>query len=439
MKRVRTVCALSAALLLPVLARAEDPPPSGPAQIFQRQADHQDATDRARNEAPEGHADGHAADSQAHRVLREPEMASAVPASDLAKGTIQIDVAGPDGKPLAGAKIVLGVMASMGGRSEQQATTDAEGSFRFTDLPVGSAQAYRVNVLSAGAKFSSTPFRLPDAEGYRVRIPVLGTTQSDRLVFQLIGQTVVELRDDRLHITQQARLANAGDEVFVLPENGLVVDLPEGFTAFQWQDQMTDQRGEQVLGTGFRLRGSLPPGNVTLGWTYDVPRSGASAKVPVKLPFRTYTYRVISEAPDGLSLRVSEFPEPERVKDEGRTLLFTQVQRQPTDAPLNSLTIKLDGIPGPGPGRYVAVALFALMVAAGLVQASRRASDTEDRRAALADRKKALLDAAKQADAEHARGDTGPEFHAARLADLTTELALVLRDEEGLGAPPTRA
>jgi hypothetical protein len=143
MKRVRTVCALSAALLLPVLARAEDPPPSGPAQIFQRQADHQDATDRARNEAPEGHADGHAADSQAHRVLREPEMASAVPASDLAKGTIQIDVAGPDGKPLAGAKIVLGVMASMGGRSEQQATTDAEGSFRFTDLPVGSAQAYR--------------------------------------------------------------------------------------------------------------------------------------------------------------------------------------------------------------------------------------------------------------------------------------------------------
>jgi hypothetical protein len=131
---------------------------------------------------------------------------------------------------------------------------------------------------------------------------------------------------------------------------------------------------------------------------------------------------------------VNEFPEPERVKDEGRTLLFTQVQRQPTDAPLNALTIKLDGIPGPGPGRYIAVVLFGLLVAAGLVQASRRASDTDDRRAALADRKKALMDAAKQADAEHARGDTGPEFHAARLADLTTELALVLRDEEGLGA-----
>jgi hypothetical protein len=451
--------------------RAEDAPPTGPAQIFKRQADHQQNVDRARNEAageaaqgkaapqsapsapapaapgpsapapgasapsapsgePNDHA--HAPGSQADRVLREPTMPAAVPAPELPRGTIRIEVVDAAGAPLAGAKVVLGVMASAGGRSEEQGKSGPDGTLEFKDLAVGTSQAYRVNVLASGAKFSSTPFRLPEDSGYRVRVPVLATTKSDRLVFQLIGQTVVELRDDRLHITQQARLANAGESVFVMPEDGLLVELPEGFTAFQWQDQMTDQRGEAVLGKGFKLRGSLPPGNVTLGWAFDVPRQGASARVPVRLPFRTYTYRVISEAPEGLSLRVSEFPEPERVKEEGRTLLFTQVQRAPTDTPLSVVNIKLDGIPGPGPGRYVAAGLAALAVLLGLGQAMKRATGTDDRRAALGERKAALLAAAKQAKSEHDKGDTGPEFHAARMEELATELASVLRDEEAL-------
>ena len=109
-----------------------------------------------------------------------------------------------------------------------------------------------------GAKFSSTPFRLPDDQGYAVRVPLKPTTADTGLMFQVIGQTAVELRDDRLHVTQQARLANAGEATVVLPKDGLLVSLPEGFTAFQWQEQMTDQKGEQVAGQGFKLRGSLP-------------------------------------------------------------------------------------------------------------------------------------------------------------------------------------
>lgn len=372
-------------------------------------------------------------------MLREPEMASAVPAPDLSTGTIAIEVVDPSGKPMASATVVLGVMASMGGRTEQRGTTSADGTLSFTKLPVGSQQAYRVNVLAQGAKFSTTPFRLPDQGGYRARIAVRATTTDDRLVFQLIGQTVVELKDDRLHITQQARLANAGDTVFVLPADGRVVPLPQGFSAFQWQDQMTDQRGEQVLGTGFRLRGSLPPGNVTLGWSYDLPREGASARVPVTLPFRTYTYRVIAEAPEGLKMRIAEFPEPERVKDQGRDLFFTQVQRKPTDVPLSSLTIKLEGIPGPGPGRLIAVFLALLAIGIGLFTAFKRSTNTDDRRAALLAQKNALLGAAKQTTDEHSRGETGPEFHAQRMDEIVTQLALVLRDEEGLTGAAARA
>jgi hypothetical protein len=269
-----------------------------------------------------------------------------------------------------------------------------------------------------------------------VRVPLKETTRNDRMLFQLVGQTVVELRDDRLHITQQARLANAGQTVYVLPGDGRVIPLPEGFTAFQWQDQMSDQRGEEVAGRGFRLRGSFPPGTVTLAWSYDVKREGESARIPVTLPFKTYTYRIIAEAPAGLKLRAGEFPEPERVKDEGRDLLFTQLQRQPGDPLLEPFTIKLDGIPGPGPGRWIAVALALLLVAVGLSRAFGHGDDSAERKVFITGRKQVLLREARETEEEHARGDIGPEYRVRRMDEIITELALLLRDEEALASAP---
>jgi hypothetical protein len=373
-----------------------------------------------------------------HAALADPSMPSADPAPELSRGTIAVEVLDPRGQPYPNAEIVLGVMASMGGRTEQRAKTGADGRHTFEKLATGGQQAYRVNVSYGGAKFSSTPFQLPDGSGYRVRIPLQATTRDAGMVFQVIGQTLVELRDDRLHVTQQARLANAGQSVYVLPGDGMLVKLPEGFTAFQWQDQMTDQRAEEAAGKGFRLRGSLPPGSVTLAWSYDLVRSGSQAKIPVELPFRSFTYRVIAEAPQGLSLRVSDFPEPERVKSDGRELLFTQVQRSPRDPQLTSFSIKIDGIPGPGPGRWVATALALLAVALGLSRAFKGADKGRDRGALIATRKQALLSQARATEAEHARGEIGPEFRARRMDEIATELALVLRDEEALGAATKR-
>lgn len=465
-------CAVSA-LWLGVAAAQEAAPPTGPAQIFQRSAVDRDARDRALAEraseeaaeaqranaavdaatpapasphgataaAPErvpSAQEAAAAEGQdaphdhAHAMLSPPSMPTAEEAVDLPAGSIAIEVTDPKGAPYPDAQIVLGVMSSSSARTEQRATADRTGRYTFKGLATGSQQAYRVNVLYGGSKFSSTPFRLPDHTGYRARIPLKETTRNDRLFVQLVGQTVVELRDDRLHITQQARLANAGESVFVLPQDGVIIPLPEGHTAFQWQDQMTDQKGEEVAGKGFRLRGSFPPGTVTLAWTYDVPRSGSSARIPVNLPWKTYTYRVISEAPDGLSLRVADFPEPERVKSEGRWLWFTQIQKDATSPMLAPFTVRLDGIPGPGPGRWVAALVAALLAAFGLSQAFKRGDDSVDRKLFIEKRKAQLLAEARAVDAEHARGESGPEYFARRLSEIETELALLLRDEESM-------
>ncbi|HEY6879538.1 MAG TPA: carboxypeptidase-like regulatory domain-containing protein [Polyangiales bacterium] len=386
---------------------------------------------------PAAAADDH--DHEEHGPLSDPRMPAAEPMRELAPGTIKVIVLGPDGHRVPDAQIVLGVMQGMGGRTEQRAKTDANGEYQFQRLNVGSAQAYRVNVLSGGAKFSSMPFRLPEDMGYQARMQLSPTTTDLRMLFQMIGQTVVELRDDRLHISQQARLANAGQSVIVLPKDGLEIPLPEGYTAFAWKDQMTDQKGEELAGKGFRIRGSLPPGTVMLTWTFDLPRSGDSAKFSIAQPWRTYQYRVISEAPPGLKLRVSGFPEAEAVRDEERDLLFTQKQNSPTDTDTAAFTIRLEGIPTPGPGRWIALTLALLAIGAGIIVARKPADDVQDRKLTIEARKGELLALAKQTEGELERGEIGPQYRAEKLEEIVTELALVLRDEEALGKSSARS
>jgi hypothetical protein len=409
---------------------AVTPPSPGVTPASPHSAD--DGHDHGGAPAPRGARDP-------HKVLAEPTMPVAEPMRGLAPGTIQVEVVGTDGQPVAGAEIVLGVMQSLGGRTEQRAKADAAGRYTFQKLSVGSTQAYRVNVLANGAKFSSTPFRLPEEQGYVARIPVLATTSDTKMLFQMIGQTVVELRDDRLHVTQQAKLANAGDRVIVLPKDGLTLALPPGYTAFNWQEQMSDQKGEELAEKGFRIRGSLPPGTVTLAWTFDLPRTGESAKIVVSQPWRTYQYRVISEAPPGLKLRVSDFPEAEQVRDKDRDLLYTQIQNSPNDTALASFTIKLDGIPGPGPGRWIALVLAVLTLGFGAVRAFQPSDDGAERKLAIATRKRELLALAKQTEGELERGEIGPNYRAEKLEEIVTELALVLRDEESLAKRGARA
>jgi hypothetical protein len=355
----------------------------------------------------------------------------------LPVGTLEIMVRDPVGGPYVNGEVVLGVMESMGGRTEQRVKTDAQGRHTFRSLPVGSKQAYRVNVNFGGAKFSTNPFRLSESSGYRAEIALKPVTHTDKMIFGLVGQTIIELKDERLHVVQSLRLANAGSEVFALPKDGMVVELPKGFTAFQWQEQMTDQRGTEVAGKGFRLAGSLPPGNVTLAWAFDLQRDGDGLRFPVSMPFRTYTYRVISEAPKGLKLRVAGFPEPEEVEDQGRDLLFTQLRRSPPDAAIAPLSIRVEGIPGPGPGRWIAVVLAVLAVALGLTRAFARRDDSAERRVLITERKKVLLEIAKRTQAERNREEIGPEYYGRKMDEVTTELALLLRDEEALSSQPT--
>lgn len=358
------------------------------------------------------------------------EVAQAQPADDLAPGTIAVEVSEVDGAPVAGQRVRIGILQSLGGgRDETTGQTDAAGRAVFTGLETGTGQAYRVTVAHQGASYGSTPFQLPTDRGYAVRILQLPTTRQTDTVIESLGLSAVELKDQRLHVTQRSTLMNFGEETVVFGDDGVRFELPEGFLAFQSQPVMTDQR-LVAQDDGFRLKGSLPPGQVTLTWTFDVPLEAGSQDLRLPSPFRTFRYRVIAEASPEMGLLVDDLPEASPVQRDGRRFLVTEIQRRPADPPLDTVYLRITGIPGPGPGRWVAVGLAALLAVVGLVAAVRRPRrSTEPRLRALAARRARLL--AEAADLERAAQaeEVGPNYHARESERIVQELAELLRQE----------
>jgi hypothetical protein len=378
-------------------------------------------------DAPPGHGAG------GRSPFDAPPVATAEPSEDVAPGTIRVTVVDGSGAPAAGANVDVGTMGQGGERTRLAGRTDESGVYEWTGLATGSGQAYRVNVRYEGATYSTTPFQLPGDRGYDARVSQLPITHDDRTVLQLIGQTYVEIRESRFHVVQQTQLANMSQtaQTYVWPEGGLRVRLPEGYLAFQAQPVMTDQHVEEIADFGVRFRGSLPPGRVTLTWAFDLPITGSDVDVTIPVPFRTYVYRVITDAPPGMDLDIDGLPDPEPFEDQGRPLFGTEIQRRPGDAPFESFTLRFRDIPGPGPARWIAVLAALGLVGLGIALATQRKGSSEDAAArGRIRRKEELLAEAVRLEEEHARGDIGPQFRQKRHDAIVRELAVLLHQEK---------
>lgn len=382
--------------------------------------------------APGGHGHGEPMDATMERAFREPRVANADPNPSLPAGQIRVTVIDEGGLPVADQEIQLGVMRQGGDRERTPGRTDARGVFVYTELPTGSGQAYRVNVPRDGATYSSTPFQLPTEIGYDVRVQTQPTVRSDRSLLLVLGQTMIELREERLHIIQQARLSNLGAATYVFPEGGTRIPLPEGYTAFQSQAVMTDQRVTELVGQGLRIEGSLPTGQVTLAWAFDLPVTGSEMDIEIPNPFRTFQYRVLTTAPRGLSMEVEGMPSPMRFDDQGQPLLGTEVQRSPNEAPLDRIHVRLSHIPGPSPARLYAVGI-ALLFALGAIGFLARKPRSDGGRASRAARRQQLIEEAAGLEREHAAGEVGPQTRQSKRDAIVQELAVLLYLDDRLG------
>ena len=362
-----------------------------------------------------------------NRVLGNvPDLVSAAVDPTLPAGTISVQVVDRADAPVVKQPVRLGIMEQAGGRDSTACMTDEQGLCVFSELATDSKHSYRVNVPYGGARYSSTPFRLDAEQGHRVRVVRLETTTDNRRVFQVLGRTMIEFREDRAHVTQDARLTNLGDSTYVFPDGGMAIRLPEGFKAFETMAVMTDQ---QVTATddGLEITGSMPPGRANLMWTYDVPVSGSSLTVEQAVPFPTMEYQVVSDYVDGMSLEVEGF-QVARVHEGGdRRFLVAGVMRRPGDPPIDPLRIHIRGIPSGGPLPYLASAIAVIFAIWGLLFLLRPADQSEAIGKMREARRDELLDEIANLEGQRASEAIGPTFYEHRRRELTDELAIVLR------------
>jgi hypothetical protein len=431
-------------LLIPGLALAQ-PGPRGPADVIGGARKARDARDLEQagqrgmqGATPPPAVEAAPADAAApakappdHAAFEDPQehppISTAHEDTSLPDGTLRVRVIDPSGAPVPNAEVSIGIMSADSKRTSQDGRTGSDGYATFAGMPVGEKQAYRVNVPYQGAKYSSTPFRLPPRGGYEVQIRRLPVTHDERMVVLYVGATSIELKDDRLKIVQQVQLLNLGSATYVFPEAGTLVRLPQGFMAVQTQESMTDQHVSEAPGDGVRVKGSLPPGDATLLWGFDLPITGTEANFTAELPWLTFAYRVISDAPPGMTLHVDGMPEPIVHSDAGRHFLVTELQRKVGDTPFPSLHITLRGMPGPGPGRWIAAMLAVVAIGVGVFgvrgKRAQPAAAVSDGFAALeAD----VIARARVLAEQREAGEIGPEYHAEQLAELEAELAGLL-------------
>lgn len=362
-----------------------------------------------------------------NRVLGNvPSIALSETDSELPAGTIAVEVVDESGEPVPEAAVRLGVMEQSGARESDACVTNDKGRCLFEELATDSAHSYRVNVPHEGARYSSTPFRLDPKLGQRVRITRLPVTTNDQRVFQVLGRTMVEFKEDRARVTQEARLANLGDATYVFPDGGLQIRLPEGFKAFDSRAVMTDQR-VSVTDEGLEISGSLAPGRASLTWAYDVPLGGNTVALEQAVPFRTMEYQVISDYIDGMTLEVEGFADARIHEGADRRFLVAGIMRRPGEPRLDPLRVHIRGIPGGGPLPYVAAVFAFVFLALGLVLVFRPSDESQVLARARSERRLELLDGIAALEADRQAERVGPTFYEHRRRELTDELAILLR------------
>lgn len=362
----------------------------------------------------------------------------------LPAGTIVVEVLDGEGKPMPGVDITLGILEQSVSKGESRrrvmGKADENGIARFEGLQTGSGVSYRVSVSSPVpvegkpplvATHDAPPFQLDLQAGERVRLHVFPATTSlqDALV-GLRAMLYVEVKDDALQVEQAFTVFNLGNKTWV-PDD-IVVGLPEGFRAFFAPQQMTGMGFDQVAGRGARLRGTFPPGQHDVSFRYQVPWDGSSTvALPLQLPPHVAQMSIVSDAAQGMRLSVSDFPPAEQaVAMNGQRILVTERQLRPGDTPLDRIEIRLENLPGPGPGRWIALGLAAMAVAGGLSVALRRREPTAKDRAELeqdaARARERLFEELLALEKAREAGEIGPKTYEQVRAMLVDALARLL-------------
>jgi hypothetical protein len=339
------------------------------------------------------------------------------------KGTIEVQIADPMGKPLGRTEVTLGILynsiAKGDSRKRVNKMSDDAGVARFTDLDIGSGVAYRPMVLKDGATFSVTPFALGPKGGMRALLHVYPVTNDvDQTLIVTQSMVYAEVKDDRIQVQQAFKIYNFGRNAWV-PKD-MVVPLPEGYTAFATQQSMTDVGADPIPNKGVKLRGTFGPGQHIIEFKWQLPYAGeAEMKFDVGMPPHLAAARVIAPASKGMDMEVEGFEKSKPSNDgAGQRALVTERQLRRDEPPVKSITVMIKGLPTEGPGKVIASFLALGGIVMGIALGSRKTAPRDTKR-----ERQQLLAALEGLELGHRDGSIGPKTYERARRDLIDDIA----------------
>lgn len=368
----------------------------------------------------------------------------------LPTGTIVASIRDESDRPLPNVSVTLAIVrqsVAMGeSRDHMVSMTNEAGEVRFDGLKNGSGWSYKVSVVATAADqpavratYASEEFALPLSGGYRVvqhRYPV--ATNIDNLLVGVEGvDTIVEVRDDIIEVTQIFEIINAGTTTWSLGQ-GLPFSLPKGFKAVRAGEQMGGDATVIPTDEGLKWAGSFPPGRSQLNYDFKIPYEGEpTADIELQLPPRVLAARVRVASRKGMTLAVDGFPAAREDTVGAGVKILSTIKRGTPQEQLSGLKIHIGGLPTQGNERWLVTTAALVAVAFGIWM-SRREAPKADRAATAAARKRVrstLLAEIVELDRAHREGKVGPKAYARERAKLLDLIADTLDPEpSGTGA-----
>jgi hypothetical protein len=352
----------------------------------------------------------------------------------LPPGTVEVELRDDADKPIPKALITLSIINNSIAKGESKKrvvrTASEAGIARFEGLEIGSLLAYRVLHEKDGAVFSAAPFQLSVTKGMKVVLhafPVAHDIESTLVVMQ--SMIYVEIKDDRIQIQEAINLFNFGRVTWV-PDDDVILHLPDDFTALTSNDKMADASVEPVPGKGGRLKGTFGPGRHTVEFRWQLPYAGSrDVEMEVGTPPHMAAARVMAAASHNMRLQVEGFPEPLPDTDgQGTRILVADREMRREDPPVSKLKISLRDLPTAGPARVIATGIAGAGMFIGLVyaaSATRKRSAKEMRALAKAERLR-LLSELEGLERGRKAGDVGPKTYERARRQLLDSLARTL-------------
>ncbi|MDW8250914.1 MAG: hypothetical protein RMJ98_16590, partial [Myxococcales bacterium] len=372
--------------------------------------------------------------------LRMPLQSRAQEDPAVAAGTIEVEVRDGEGNPLPGRDVFLGIVENSVAKGESRqkkvGRSDEHGKVSFSGLDTGSTFAYRVSMVRDGATYAAPPFNFPQTGGMRVTLfayPV--TTEVSRASIASQGIAYLELRDEVIQIEIAYRIYNLGSITWLATD--VQVPLPPGFKAFNSQKGMSDLGWDGTL-QGTRLRGTLAPGVHETAFRFQIPYPDeGEVHLDLGLLPHVQAFRVLSDAPRGMTLDVDGFPQAiSSTHGNGQRVLVTEKELPRLDPNFRRVRIHLMGMPTRPQGRWYAVALALAALVLGLIYAARSKQERLHSDEELKQAKERLLDELEQLEQDKAAGEVGPRtYEAARRTMLDALARLIQAGDERTSRP----